>query len=102
MRNWTLFLILALATWGCTQLPSPVCGLPVVSYLFIGSPGQRFTFNDEQIVIPHTGYIELLARGDDCAVVYNRPVVLAAFAVDGSGRVTVDITPVKISTRGAS
>lgn len=44
-----------------TQQPTAVCGIKVVGYRFVGTPGQEFRYAREQFTIPAEGYVELIA-----------------------------------------
>jgi hypothetical protein len=41
--------------------PRPTCGIKIVSYRFVGTPGEAFRYAGSDYVIPASGSIELLA-----------------------------------------
>ena len=67
-------LALAMLLVGCTSVtpgfewmlktPHPTCNIRVVSYRFVGSPGQSFTYAKKQHRIPSSGSVEIITSED--------------------------------------
>jgi len=46
------------------KTPHPTCDTRVVSYRFVGSPGQSFTYAKNQYRIPASGSVEIITSED--------------------------------------
>ena len=75
------------------RLPEPprvTCGIRTVSVLFVGTPGQPFSFDGDDYVVPLAGEIELIAgRRSKMYRVADQKLPLETWPMDGFGRRTV-------------
>jgi hypothetical protein len=78
------------------RLPEPprvTCGIRTVSVLFVGQPGQRFSFHGEDWTIPASGEIELIAGKRIKGYRVNDQIhLLEPWPLDGFGRRTVNLS----------
>ena len=72
--------------------PQVTCGITTVSYRFVGTPGQRFSYDGETFRIPARGSIELIAsKGVTTYRFSTRDLMLDVWPLDQFGTRTVPL-----------
>jgi hypothetical protein len=75
--------------------PTVTCHTGTVSYKFVGTPGETFTYAGAKYSVPRSGWIELLSDSGNTAYVAanGRALPLDVWPIDAFGTRTVPVQP---------